>query len=151
MRTVLYTMHFRGQVSRSTGNPSVLKTTISGTSCTMETAVGRDGATTTLHAAPGELAFIEAELRLSGHEEFEGSGTLAFGEESEHALHFSSAKTGHLSPIGKAGTLAGAIVWKVDGGDGRFAGATGFITSNFTFNETGALSEYQCGQIFIPD
>jgi hypothetical protein len=151
MQTLLYTMHFRGQVSRSTGNASVLKTTISGTSCTMETLVGRDGATTTLHAAPGELAFIEAELRLSGHEEFEGGGVLAFGEESEHALRFSSAKIGHLSPIGKGGKLAGAIVWKVDGGDGRFAGATGFITSNFTFTETGALSEYQCGQIFIPD
>ncbi len=151
MQTLLYAMHFRGQVSRSTANASVLKTTISGTSCRMETVVSRDGAATTLHAAPGELAFIEAELRLGTQEEFDGSGVLTFGEEGEHTIRFSGAKTGHLSPIGEAGMLAGAIVWKVEGGDGRFAGATGFITSNFTVTESGALSEYQCAQIFIPE
>jgi hypothetical protein len=39
----------------------------------------------------------------------------------------------------------------VDGGTGQFNSATGFVTSAFTLSESGELSEYHCGLIFLPE
>lgn len=117
----------------------------------MQTVVGPMGAETTLQPAEGDLAFLEAEIRLSGQDAFEGSGVLAFGDEGEHSLRFSTSKSGQLGPSAVPGVLAGAVSWRVDGGDGRFASASGFITSTFTVTESGELNEYQCGLVFIPD
>jgi hypothetical protein len=149
MRQLVYTMHFRGQVSRSSADGQTLRATSSGTSCTMQTVVGPSGAETTLQPAPGDLAFIESELHLSGNEAFEGGGTLAFGDDGDSLLRFSTSRTGQLGPSGIPGILAGAVTWKVDGGEGRFASASGFIVSAFTVTESGELSEYQTGLVFL--
>ena len=115
----------------------------------MRTVVGLSGAETTLLPADGDMAFVEAELRLVGDDAFEGSGVLAFGDEGEHSLRFSTAKTGQLGPSGEPGMMAGAVSWRIDGGTGRFASASGYIASTFTVSESGELNEYQCGQIFL--
>lgn len=117
----------------------------------METVVGATGVETTLRPAPGDLAFQEGEIRLSGQHTFQGQGLLTFGEESDHALRFSTVEAGHLAPSALSGVMAGAVSWKVDGGSGRFERATGFISSTFTLNESGELSEYQSGLIFVAD
>ena len=52
---------------------------------------------------------------------------------------------------GVAGTMAGSVSWHVQGGTGRFESATGLITSIFTLTDSGDLSEYQCGLIFVAD
>jgi hypothetical protein len=150
MRQLVYTMHFRGQISRSSGN-GTLRATSSGTSCTMQTVVGPSGAETTLHPATGDLAFVETEIHMGGNNAFEGAGSVTFGEDSEHALRFSSPKAGQISPSGVPGVLAGAVTWRIDGGEGRFASASGFISSTFTVTESGELSEYQCGLLFLPE
>lgn len=151
MRQLVYTMHFRGQMSRSSGDQDTLRATSCGTSCTLQTVVGPTGAETTLQPATGDLAFIEAEIHLTGEEAFEGSGVLTFGEEGEHSLRFAASKTGQIHPSGLPGVLAGAVSWRVEGGAGRFASASGFITSAFTVTESGELSDYHCGLIFVPD
>ncbi len=151
MREIVYTMHFRGQISRSTGNGGTLRATSSGTSCTMQTVVSPSGAETTVHSATGDLAFVETEIHMAGNEGFDGEGSLTFGDEAEHGLRFSSAKTGQLSQSGVPGVLAGAVSWRIDGGAGRFASASGFISSTFTVTQSGELSEYHCGLIFIPE
>src|SRR5215472_13768948 len=85
MKQIVYTMHFRGQASPSVEDAALLKTTGTGTSCTMETVVGPTGVETTLHPARGDLAFLESEVRLAGNEAFEGRGVLTFGDSGEHA------------------------------------------------------------------
>lgn len=149
MRQLIYTMHFRGQASPSADNGKVLRVTSSGTSSTMETIVGATGVETTLHPAPGDLAFLESEMRLAGGDAFEGKGVLAFGEEGENELQFATVHSGHLGPSAVPGMMAGSVSWHVQGGTGRFQSATGLITSTFTLTDSGELSEYQCGLIFI--
>lgn len=151
MRQLVYAMHFRGQISRSSGDGQTLRAASSGTSCTIHTEVGPSGVETNLQPAPGDLAFVETEIHLTGQELFEGSGVLTFGEDAEHALRFSSGKAGQLRPSGIPGVLAGAVSWKVDGGEGWFASASGYITSAFTVTGTGELSEYQFGLVFLPE
>lgn len=151
MRQLIYTMHFRGQASPSADNPKVLRMTSSGTSSTMETLVGPTGVETKLHPAPGDLAFLESEVRLSGEDAFEGNGVLGFGDEGEHELRFETVHAGHFGRSGIPGVMAGSVSWHVRGGTGRFQSATGLITSTFTLTDSGELSEYQCGLIFVDE
>lgn len=151
MRQLTYTMHFRGQASPSVEDGSVLRTTGSGTSCTLETVVGPAGVETTLRAAPGELAFLECELRRAGAEAFEGNAVLTFGDEGEHELRLVSLQPGHLGPSPISGVMAGTVTWRVDGGTGRFEAATGLVTSTFTLAASGEVSEYHCGLLFVAD
>src|SRR5688572_15346925 len=98
MPQLTYAMHFRGQASPSAENGKVLRMTSSGTSSTMETVVGPTGVETTLHPAPGDLAFLESEIRLADQHAFEGKGVLTFGEEGEHELRLATIHAGHLGP-----------------------------------------------------
>jgi hypothetical protein len=117
----------------------------------METVVGPAGVETTLHPAPGDLAFLESEVHLAGQDGFEGKGVLTFGDAGEHELRFATVHAGHLGPSALPGVMAGTASWRVEGGTGRFESATGFITSTFTLTASGDLNEYHCGLIFIAD
>ena len=117
----------------------------------MQTVVGPSGVETTLQPAPGDLAFLESEVRLTGGDAFEGEGVMTFGDEGQHALRFRSLQSGHLGPSSQRGLMAGAVSWRVEGGSGRFESATGFVTSTFTLTESGELSDYHCGLIFLPE
>jgi hypothetical protein len=117
----------------------------------METIVSPTGVETTLHPAPGDLAFLESEVRLNGENNFEGEGVLTFGDEGEHELQFATMHAGHMRPSAVPGTMVGSVSWHIQGGKGRFQSATGLITSTFTLNGSGELNEYQCGLIFVAD
>jgi hypothetical protein len=41
------------------------------------------------------------------------------------------------------------VIWRVEDGEGQFAGASGLITSNFTLNATGELIDNHFGLIFV--
>ena len=151
MRQVIYSMHFRGQASASGETAKSLKTTSSGTSCTMETVVGPSGVETTLHPAPGDLAFLEAQIHPAEDHSLEGSALLSFGDDGLHGLKLQTMHGGHLSPSPNPGIMAGSVNWKVVGGTGRFASASGFVASTFTLTDDGELSEYQCGLLFVAD
>lgn len=116
----------------------------------METVVGPTGVETTLHAAPGDLAFLESEIRLAQNA-FEGKGVLTFGDEGEHELRFATVHAGHLASSALPGIMTGSVSWHIQGGTGRFQSATGLITSTFTLTESGEVSEYQCGLIFVAE
>ena len=151
MRQILYTMHFRGQMLPAAADAEVLRTTGSATSCVVSTVIRASGVQTDLRASDGDLAFLESELRVTGPDEFQEDGTITFGDENEHVLRFSTVGQGHVSPGLEPGTMAGTASWKVDGGEGQFASARGFITSTFTITNSGERSDFHCGLIFVPE
>lgn len=151
MRKIVYTMHFTGQTSRHVDDAELWRTTGSATSSVITTVILPAGVQTSLKASEGELAFIESELRLSGPDNYRESGEISFGDEGEHALRFSTLGHGYISKDLDPGLMAGTASWKVEGGEGQFANARGFITSNFTIDESGERSDFQCGLIFLPE
>jgi hypothetical protein len=143
-------MHFRGQATRAGGNPKLLKATSSGTSSTVTTIISAAGLESHVKPEDGQLAFFESEVRLTGPDSFEESGTITLGDDGDHLLRFSTIGQGHLSPSLEPGIMAGTVSWKIEGGEGQFAGAQGFITSTFLITESGDLSDYQSALIFLP-
>jgi hypothetical protein len=151
MRKILYSMHFVGQVSRMADRSEVLRTSGSAASCVVSTVVRSSGVQTEFKPAVGDLAFFESELRLAGPEEFQENGEIAFGDDSGHVLRFSTLGQGHIALGLEPGVMAGTASWKVEGGEGQFSQARGFITSNFTINDAGERSDFHCGLIFVPE
>lgn len=152
MKQILYAMHFKGRTSRSSLDSQLLRTIGSATSCVVSTLIRDSGVETSLKASEGDLAFLDSELTVTGPDSYREDGTITFGEDdNSNVLRFSTLGEGHFTTSIAPGTMAGSASWKVDGGAGRFAAARGFITSNFTINERGELSDFHCGLIFVPE
>jgi hypothetical protein len=146
MKHVIYSMQFKGTVVP--GGEGIMKSTTSATSCSIQSLIGPDGVEGTFHPVEGGLAWFESEVRLAGQHAFTETGTISFGED-EHELRFSTVGEGHMGPSADEKYSAGAVTWKVDGGEGQFEGASGYITSNFIITEDGEVTDYQFGVIFL--
>ena len=48
------------------------------------------------------------------------------------------------------GSSYGAATWRILGGSGRFAGAQGLVTGNFTGDADGGFVDHQLYKIFLP-
>src|ERR1700716_3882985 len=66
MRTILYTMHFRGRMSPAGMDSKLLRTSGSATSCVVSTTIGSTGVESELKASAGDLAFQDSALRVTG-------------------------------------------------------------------------------------
>ena len=89
------------------------------------------------------MAFFESEARMLGPDTFTETGAISFGE-GDSALKFSTILQGHLD----SKTATGTVMWKIDSGEGQFAGATGNITSNFFLAADGTVTDYHFGVIY---
>jgi hypothetical protein len=151
LRKLLYTMQVRGRTSLVRGNSHPLRTTGSAVSCIINTVISQSGIRTDLAPSDGDLAFFESEIHLTGRDEFQESGEITFGDGAEHVLRFSTAGQGHMNSGLEPGVIAGTASWIVESGEGQFAAARGFITSNFTINASGERCDFLCGVIFLPN
>jgi hypothetical protein len=148
MRHVIYSMQFKGTVVP--GGEGIMKSTTSATSCSIQSLIGPDGVESSFHPVEGGLAWFESEVRLAGKHSFTETGAISFGEDN-HELRFSTVGEGHMGPTADETYSAGVVTWKVDGGEGQFEGASGYITSNFIITEDGEITDYQFGVIFLKE
>ena len=84
---------------------------------------------------------------MTGDTTFDETGTITFGPGAK--LHFSTVGQGFLGKSPVAGVNHGAVIWKVDRGEGKLAGATGLITSNFSVNDRGEVDDTHVGIVFV--
>lgn len=147
MREIIFCMQFKGTATPG-GESGVMKATTSATSCSIKTVVGPDGVTGTFIPAEGGLAYFESEVRMTGTDTFLENGTISFGE-GDHSLKFSTVGHGYLAPVEGSKSMAGAVSWKVAGGEGQFQDATGYITSNFSIDGTGQVVDHHFGVINV--
>jgi hypothetical protein len=90
---------------------------------------------------------LESEMVFADATTFREQGTIVFGPQGE--LHFRTLGTGHLAHSPTRGLRSGTVTWELDGGSGRFAGASGRITSTFTVTDEGEIADEQLGLIFL--
>jgi hypothetical protein len=76
------------------------------------------------------------------------SGRVSFDEINSH-LDFTTALPGE-SVVREDKSSSGAIAWRITGGGGRFAGASGMVTGNFTGEADDTFVDYQVYKLFLP-
>lgn len=149
MRIIHYAMHFRGRLWAS--NVPLLRTRGSATSCTVTNTVLPSGIEADISAAPGDLAFLDSELLVTGADSFQKAGVVTLGDDNEHEFRFSTIGEGHLASGAQPGMITGTVTCSVTGGAGQFTDASGFISSTFTLSESGEVNDFQSGLIFLPE
>ena len=147
MRQIKYVLQFVGHAAPVAGSDGVLKASTTAKSLSVETAIGYEGVHSALKPLGQGEAFFESEVRLTGESSFLESGTIRFGK-ARNMIRFSTVGQGYLGASAEPGLQHGSVIWKVDGGEGEFAGATGLITSNFTLKD-GEVTDNHFGVIFI--
>ena len=148
MKQVIYAMQFKGSAAPKAGVSGVILASTTAPSCTLSSIVGPGGVAGTLQPLPSGTASFESEVTLGGEPSFTEAGTIRFGD-SSHLLRFSTVGQGFLGKSPDASLQHGSVMWRVEGGEGQFAGATGLITSNFTLSATGEVTDHHFGLIFV--
>jgi hypothetical protein len=101
-------------------------------------------------ASVPDNASFDTNVTTTGETSFDESGVMTLGSDSDR-LRFSTVGQGFLSPSPEQGLFEGSVIWRIEEGEGKFAGATGLITSNFTLTmETGEVWEHQVVSMFLP-
>jgi hypothetical protein len=148
MRQIFYAMQFNGRAVPAANSSNVMNATTTADSCALTTAVSAEGLSANLQLVAGGKAFFESEVTVTGENSFIESGTIHFGE-GNHQLHFSTVGQGYLGTSADPELRHGSVIWRVDGGEGQFGGASGLITSNFTISEAGDVIDRHFGVIFV--
>ncbi len=146
MKQIIYAMQFKGKAGPGP-SANVMKAATSSPSTTVTTVVGADGVKGKIEPAAGGKAEFESEVTITGDTSFVEKGSIRFGDRNR--LQFSSIERGYLGDSPEAGLKSGAVMWRIDGGEGQFAGASGYITSNFTLSDTGDVTDNHFGVIFV--
>jgi hypothetical protein len=145
MKRVIYAVQFKGSAEPKDGAADLLVVTAAASGANVRTQVFPDGFDGKVEPESGDQAKFASTVKMLSESNFDEAGSISFGP--GHSLRFVTAGQGHVAPTGEEGVSGGAVVWKVDGGEGRFAGATGYITSNFWFNAAGEVTDNQFGVI----
>jgi hypothetical protein len=90
---------------------------------------------------------VTSRLVFTDEVTFRVEGAIELG--SGNVLRFRSLQPGRLERPATGGVRLGAALLDVEGGQGRYAGAKGRITSNFVLSPDGGLKDEQVAVIFI--
>jgi hypothetical protein len=148
MKQIVYSMQFKGQAAPVAGSSTVLKAITNAPSCLVTTMVGPEGVSGSWQATAGDKASFESEVTITGETSFLESGSIRFGE-GNHRVRFSTVGQGYLGASPDPKLKNGSVIWRVDSGEGQFAAARGFITSNFTISDSGEVTDNHFGVIFV--
>jgi hypothetical protein len=138
LQPLVLNMRFTGQATEPAGDPPKAEVRSQTQSVTVESGEG----------AGIDAVSYETNVTFTSETTFTESGRVAVGSSGD-ALLVSTMGEGHIAPAADPSILHGAVVWRIDGGEGALEGASGLITSNFQLKpETGDVTEYQVAVIF---
>lgn len=144
MPQLCYAMQFRGAAEAVEGG---LTAATRSPSSRIASVVGGSGLECQIEEVDGQAAEFSSEVRMTGDASFTETGTIRFG--AGNSLQFSTIGEGYIAPSPEEGLNHGSVMWRVDGGEGQFEGATGIITSNFTLSADMEVTDNQFGVIWV--
>ncbi len=146
MKQVQYVLQFKGKGGPKKGAKNVIAAKTAATDGTITTSIGAKSVDAKIKAGRGKASF-KSEIWPKADGTFTESGTITFA--GAGSISFSTRGVGAMGPSKNSDLMHGAICWQVDKGTGIFKGASGIITSNFTFSKKGEVVDNQWGVIFL--
>ncbi len=148
MKELVFALEFKGSAAPVPGSDKKLQAKTSASSQTLRSVLRAEGIQASIESAGAGSASFQSEVEIVGEGMFVESGTIQYGDAGR--VSFRTVGRGTLGPSPIAEVQRGAVMWEVTGGDGRFAGAQGLITSNFTVDATGAVVDDQFARLYVP-
>jgi hypothetical protein len=149
MAEIVFALEFRGHASALPGSETRRQARTVASSQMLSTVLDVDGVRTLIEPVAGESAVLESWVERFGDGTFVEEGAITYG--SAGSVTFGTIARGWVAPSPEEGVLHGAVMWMVTGGDGRFTGARGIITSNFTVSAAGDVVDDHFVRLYVPD
>jgi hypothetical protein len=147
MRELVFALEFSGSAGPSGASPAPRRARTSAPSQTLRTLLGPDGIEAGVTPEGGDVATLESTVERFADGTFVEEGTIRYGRLG--GVTFKTIGKGSVGPSPLEGWAHGAVMWIVTGGDGRFAGASGLITSNFVASADGRVVDNQFARIYL--
>ncbi|HEU0113383.1 MAG TPA: hypothetical protein VFQ80_01830 [Thermomicrobiales bacterium] len=148
MHELVYALRFRGRATPVGPDGNILEAMTTAASASFTTAVGPDGLTGSWQQDAGEAATFASEVTFTSDTSFQETGTITFG--AGNILWFATVGQGYLASSVDLARKHGAVTWRVEGGEGQFAGASGLITSNFFVDDRLGVVDHHFGVLLVP-
>ncbi len=148
MRELVFAFEFKGSAAPAPGSENRLRAKTSANGQALRTVLKPDGIQAGVELAGGDSASFESEVEIVGDGAFVESGSITYGQAGK--VTFKTVGRGVIGPGPLPGVQRGAVIWEITGGQGRFAGAQGLITSNFTVGEQGEVTDDHFARMFLP-
>jgi hypothetical protein len=149
MREIAFALEFKGRGGPVPGSTSRRQARTTAPSQALRTLMGEDGVSASIEALPGESAVLESRVERSPDGSFVEDGTITYGRGG--SISFDTVGRGHVGPAAGGSGSHGVVMWRITGGDGRFAGAQGLITSNFTVSPDGLVTDDHFTRLYLPE
>lgn len=148
MRELIYALRFTGQATPRSPDGQVLAAATTAPSSAITTAMTATGLAGQIAPIAGGAATFASVVTFTGEGAFLETGTIDFGR--GELVRFATVGHGHLSASADPARQHGAVIWRVAGGEGRFAGASGLITSNFFVGADLSVTDHHFGVLLLP-
>jgi hypothetical protein len=148
VRELVFALEFRGKAGPVPGVEGAREARTTASSQTLATFLGGNWIRARVDAIAGETAVLEARAQRYGDGTFVEEGTIVYGPAG--TIAFETVGRGWVEPGPTAGATVGAVVWRVTGGEGGFAGAQGLITSNFAVGPDGDVVDNHFARLYVP-
>jgi hypothetical protein len=147
MTPIAYALQFRGRASGSLPGPLVFE--LSAPSCAFVTNVLASGLRGHCELAAGREARLRSEVSLEEDDGFRASGTISLG--GGHEFRFRMLESARFEPSPDPHLKHASLISEVLGGEGQFDRASGRIVSNVLLSDTGEVTDYHLGVIFVEE
>jgi hypothetical protein len=145
MRELVFALEYRGTAAPGPDGRRRAHSTAPSQSLT--TVLAADGVHVSSKPLDGEQAVLESTVERFGDGTFVEDGSITYGRAG--SVTFATIGRGTVAPAPLDGWTTGAVMWSVTGGTGRFAGARGVITSNFTVSARGEVIDHHVARLYL--
>ena len=148
MREIVFALEFRGRAGPVPGSDSKRQARSTAPSQALSTVLTGEGVSAAVERLAGESAVLDSRVERFGDGTFVEDGTITYGTAGR--VQFETLGRGRVGPAPVPGWVVGGVTWGITGGDGRFAGARGLITSNFTVSADGEVIDHHVTRLYLP-
>lgn len=148
MRELVFALEFRGRGGPVPGSTTKRQARTTAPSQTWRTILGPGEVRAAVEPVAGESAVLESRVERFPDGTFVEDGTITYG--TAGSVSFDTVGRGHVGPAPLPGWSHGVVMWRITGGEGRFAGAQGLITSNFTVSPDGEVTDDHFTRLYLP-
>ena len=149
MRELVFALEFRGRGGPVPGSTTKRQARTTAPSQAWRAVLGPGGVTAAVEPVAGESAVLESRVERDPDGTFVEDGTITYG--AAGSVTFDTVGRGHVGPAPDGRGSHGVVMWRITGGEGRFAGARGLITSNFTVSGDGEVTDDHVTRLYLPD
>ena len=148
MVELVFALEFRGHAGPVAGSTTLRQARTTASSQSLTTVLAADGVHSRVEAVGGEAATLESRVERFDDGTFVEDGTITYG--SAGTITFDTIGRGWVVSAPDGRGVLGGVVWRIREGTGRFAGAQGVITSNFTVTPAGEVTDNHFVRSYLP-